>query len=210
MSILFDLDKKSIDIEGVANKALKDKEVLCELLEGVLSKKEKIRFNCFNVLLHISEKHPKALYSKWNFFAKLLSSDNTYLKYIAIHIIANLTRIDTKNKFEKIFNKYYKLFDDKSMIPASHVAGNSGKIVRAKPKLQIRITNRLLSIDKTHHHPERKDLIKGYAIESLDEYHKEVKNKKKILEFVKRQLKAKSPKTKKIAKEFLKKWGDEL
>ncbi|KPL04436.1 MAG: hypothetical protein AMJ90_01025 [candidate division Zixibacteria bacterium SM23_73_2] len=206
MSTLSGLDKKSINIENVARKALKDKEVLSELLEGVLSRKERIRFNCFNVLLYISEKHPKALYPKWDFFKKLLASDNTYFKYIAIHIITNLAKIDEKNKFEKIYEKFYNLLDDKSLIPASHVAGNSGKIVNAKPKLKTRITNRLLSIDKTHHSPERRDLIKSYAIESFDQYFKEAKDKKKILEFVKKQLNAKSPKTKKIAKRFLKKW----
>jgi hypothetical protein len=206
MSILSGLDKKSIKVENIAKKALKDKEVLSELLDGVLSKEERIRFNCFNVLLHISEKHPKTLYHKWDFFKKLLVSDNTYFKYIAIHIITNLTRIDSENKFDKIFNMYYSLLDDQSVIPASHVAGNSGKIVCAKPKLKTRITNRLLSIDQTHHSPERRDLIKGYAIESFDQYFDEAKDKKKILEFVEKQLKAKSPKTKKIAKRFLKKW----
>jgi hypothetical protein len=32
---------------------------------------------------------------------------------------------------------------------------------------------------------------------------------RRILEFVKKQLNSKSPKTRKIAKEFLAKWGDE-
>ena len=43
------------------------------------------------------------------FFVNLLSSDNTYHKLSAIRIIANLTKIDTENKFEKIFNRYYDL-----------------------------------------------------------------------------------------------------
>jgi len=123
-----------------------------------------------------------------------------------ISLIANLTRIDTDNKFEGIFDEYYSLLDDKSMIPAAWVADYSGKIARAKPELQTRITDKLLSIDETHHHPERRDLIKAGAIESFDEYYEEAVDKKKILEFVKKQLECKSPKTRKIAKEFLEKW----
>ena len=174
--MLSDLSKKNISVESVATRALKDKEVLSEVLEGLTSKKETIRFNSFKILLLISENHPKVLYPKWDFFAELLSSDNTYHKYVAIYIIANLTRADTKNKFEKIFAKYYNLLNDKSVIPAAHVAGNSGKIAKAKPKLQTNVTNKLLGIDKTYHDPERRDLIKGYVIESFSEYFDEVKS----------------------------------
>jgi hypothetical protein len=206
--VLAELNKKSINVKKVAKKALEDKAALSELLEGVLSKKEIIRFNSFKVLLLLSEEHPKVLYAKWDFFADLLSSPNTYFKYIAIHIITNLTKVDTESRFEKIFDKFYGLLDDKSVIPASHVAGSSAKIARAKPGLQTKITNKLLAIDKTHHQPERKDLIKGYAIDSLSEFFEESRNKKKILDFVEKQLNARSPRTRKKAKEFLKKWDN--
>jgi hypothetical protein len=92
------------------------------------------------------------------------------------------------------------------MIPAVWIAANSGKIAKAKPELQTRITNMLMTIDRTRHHPERRDLIKGSAIESFDEYFEEAKNQKEILEFAKKQLNCKSPKTVKIAQEFVKKW----
>lgn len=203
MSLSSDLTKKDINVEKVAKKALKDNTAITELLESVLGKKETLRFNSFEVLLLISQEHPKVLYPEWNFFAKLLDSDNVYHKYIAIYIIANLTQVDTKSRFEKMFNKYYNLLDDESAIPASHVALNSGKIIRAKPKLQNRITSRLLSIDQTRHEPERKDLIKSYVIGALGEYFGQAKKQKEIIEFVKRQLKSTSPKTRKKANEFL-------
>lgn len=206
MSLLSDLSKKSINVESMAKRALKDKKILSELLENILGKKETLRFNSFKVLLLISEEHPKVLYPKWDFFAKLLASDNAYHKYIAIYIIANLTRVDTKNKFEKMFNKYYNLLDDARIVPPSHVALNSGKIIKAKPKLQNKITRKLLSIDETHHERGRKDLIKSYVIEGFSEYFGEVKKQKEIIEFVKKQLNSTSPKTRKVAKEFLKRW----
>ncbi len=176
-------------------------------MQEVLSKKEAIRHNAFKALLSISEEHPEVLYPKWDFFADLIGSDNTSFKYIAIYIIANLTKVDVENRFEKIFEKYYSLLDDESIIPAAHVAGNSGKIARAKPGLQSKITDKLLGIDKTHHAPGRKELIKGYAIEAFGEYFAEAKDKEKILEFVEKQQKSKSPRTKKAAQKFLEKAG---
>jgi hypothetical protein len=51
-------------------------------------------------------------------------------------------------------------------------------------------------------------LIKSYAIEAFDEYFEtaEDEDKKMILEFVRGQVASSSPKTRKKAKEFLKKW----
>ncbi len=204
--MLDDLDKKSVDVESFAKKALKDEKVFSELFEGILSKKDTIRYNSFKVLLLISEEHPEVLIPKWDFFVKLLSSDNTYHKNIAVNIIPNLTSADTENRFEKIFDQYYSLLDDKSVIPAAQLAGNSGKIAKAKPKLRTEITNRLLGIDETHHAPHRKELIKAGAIEAFSEYFEEADNKKRIIEFVKKQLNSESPKTRKKAEEFLKKW----
>lgn len=197
------LNNKSINIKAVAKRVLKDDKLLAELLSNLWSKNETIRYNSHKVLLFITEEQPQALYSHWDYFVKFLESDNTYHKLSAIHLLANLTKVDTRGKFEKMFNRFYGLLDDKSFITAAYLAGASGRIAKAKPKLQTKITNRLLSIDKTHHEPERIDLVKGYIIESFKEYFKESKNKKKIIEFVKKQLESKSPKTQKIAKDFI-------
>lgn len=206
MSVASELGEKDLNVESIAQEALRHKKVLSELLEGVLSKKDVIRFNSFKVLLLLSQENPGVIYPHWDFFQDMIDSDNSFHKYIAIYIIANLTSVDTKKKFEKMFDTFYHLLDDKSVIPPVHLAGNSGKIARAKPHLQAKITDKLLSIDTTHHRSERKDLIKGHIIETLDEYFEEAENKETIIEFARGQLNSKSPRTRKKAKEFLKKW----
>lgn len=185
--------------------ALKDESALSELLEALKSKDDTERYGSFEVLLRLSEEQPELLYPRWDFLANMLDSDNTYWKLIAVRLIANLTKVDTEDRFEKIFNKYYNLLND-SVIVAGHITANSGKIARAKPKLQAEITDKLLNIDKTSQ--KHKDLIKSGAIDSFDEYFGESKDKERIVEFVKQQLNCESPKTRKKAKEFLKKWGD--
>ncbi len=202
-----DLNDKNMNVENMANKALKEEGVLSILIDNLTTKNETVRYNCSKTLNLLSEEHPEVLYPKWDFFVELLNSDHTYWKLSVIPLLANLTRIDTENKFEKIFDEYYGLLDDKSMIPAAWIADYSGRIARAKPGLQTRITEKLLSIDKTHHHPERRDLIKAGAIESFDEYFEETKDQKRILKFVKKQLNCMSPKTVKKAADFLKKRG---
>jgi hypothetical protein len=198
------IEDKTFKPEAAAEMALKDEKALQELLDGVLSKKDAVRYGSFKALNVLSEKHPERLYSKWDFFASLMRSDNTHRKYIAIYIIANLTKADSENKFEKLFDAYYGLLGDKSVIPAAHVAVNSGKIALAKPKLEAEITNRLLDIDNTVQ--RHKDLVKASAIEAFEAYFEKSKDKTRIIEFVKAQLSCESPKTREKAKAFLKKW----
>ena len=208
MSVSSDQSEKGVSVESVAEKALKDEPLLSELLEGLTSKEDEVRYNSFRALLIISEEHPEVLYAHWDYFSSLLTSENSYHRYIAVYMIANLTRVDTKNELERIFDKYCSLLNDKSVMVAGHLAVNLGKIAKAKPRLQTTITNKLLSIDKTYPRPERRDLIKGRAIEAFNEYFEEAKDKKKIIQFVKEQLESRSPRTRKKAKEFLKRWGN--
>lgn len=190
----------------LAKKAIKDKGLFAELLQRILSKHDRTRYTSFKALMFISVERPELLYPHWNYFADMLDREKTHSKYIAIYLIASLTRVDTESKFEKIFDRYYDLLNDKSIIPSAHVARNSGKIVKAKPELEAKITGKLLSIDGTHHKLSHKELIKSEAIEAFNEYFGEARDKKKIMEFVKGQLESKSPKTRKNASEFLKRW----
>ena len=200
-----ELDNKHVNVENMAKKALKDDNLLFELVENLKSREETIRYNSFKVLLHITEVKPEVLYSSWDFLEDMLESKNTYWRSSAARLIANLTIADKKNRFEKIFDKYYDLLND-SVILAAGITANSGRIAKAKPKLQSKITDKLLNIDKTNQ--KHKDLVKAGAIESFDEYFEEAKNKGKIIEFVKKQLYCESPKTRKKAEDFLKKWND--
>ena len=198
-------EKKDVNLATLAQTALEEEKVLQEALDGVLSKKDIVRQNSFQTLNLLSEKHPDRIYSRWDFFANLIRKGNSFHKYIAIWIIANLTKADPENKFEELFDAYYSLLGDKSVIPAGHVAVKSGIIALAKPALQREITNRLLDIDNTVQ--RHKDLVKAGAIEAFDAYFKTSKDKKRIIEFVKAQLNCESPKTRKMAKKFLEKWN---
>lgn len=190
----------------LAKKAIENKKIFNELLVRILSKEDEIRYPSFKILLVISEEYPEVLYPKWDFLADLLKSNNSYKKLIALRLIANLTKADTENKFEEIFDDYYEILNEDKTMTAAHLAGNSGKIAKAKSNLQSKITDKLVNIDNTYR-GRQKELIKSYIIEAFDEYYEVSEDKEKIIEFVKKQLDSDSPKTKKKAEEFLKKWG---
>lgn len=199
------IDGKNLDIEKIAKKAILDKVFIVKLLKGIRSKDSTIRETSFNVVNYMSEHKPNSIYSEFNSFVQLLHSPNTYHQYIAINILANLACADPENKFKPVFEEYFGLFSiGKTIVPAQ-LAKNSGKIAKVRTDLRTQITEKLLKIDSIHH-GKQKELIKSYIIESFDKYFKEAEQKEQIFKFVKSQLHSKSPKTKKAAKTFLKKW----
>jgi len=198
--------ESEVDVENLVKKAVKDKKLLSRFLKGILSKKDEIRFNSYKILMLLSKEYPQVLYPKWEEFADLLNSENHYHRYIAINLLANLAIIDLENKFDKIFDKYFCNLDGNKTMVAGQAALNSGKIAKVHPHLQTKITNKLLNIENTHR-GKQTDLIKAYAIEAFNEFFEVSSDKQRILDFVKAQLESKSPKTRRVAKEFLKKRG---
>ncbi len=192
---------------GLAKKASKNEKLLNQLLEGILSKDDKTRYTSFKALMHIADNHPELLYPYWGNFARLIDSENAYSRYMACYLVASLAFVDRDDRFEKLFDKYYGMLNDKSVVPAAHAAANSGKIAQAKPGLEPKITEKLLSIDATRHKPHHKELIKSYAIEAFGEYFGQAHERQTILDFVRKQVDSESPRTRKKAKEFLMKWA---
>ena len=208
MTAISDLNKKAIKPDVLAELAIEDEKLLDALLQGISPDVQKavLRENSSKALVFMAEQWPETLLPHWSYFIGLLKSDNGFSKVVAIRVITFLIPVDTTGLFDKAFNVFFNLLDDKSVMVASHTAGLSGKIAKAKPSLQSRITKRLLDIDKTHFDPGRQGLIKSYIIEALDQYFAESKNKTEIIAFVKQQVNCASPKTRKMAKTFLEKW----
>lgn len=189
-------------IKDLAREAVKDKNILEKLIAGL----EKLDCRgAFFPLILISEESPEALYPFWEEIAQKLKSTNADWNFQAIYLLTNMAKVDKKKKFEKIFDLYFDLLkSEKTMVPIN-LGATAWKIVLAKPELEPKITERLLGIEKINYRHQK--LIYSGAVESFLHYFPRAKEKEKIIAFVKRQADSPSPKTKKLAKEFLKTYG---
>jgi len=202
-----ELENKNINPNTYAEKIIKKPDLIGQYLEGLTSKSETYRYNCFKALYVVSEKKPAVLYPHWDFFEAHLRSDNEYHKMSAVLIIANLTPVDKEKKFEKLFDEFYGNLKSKKTITSIYIVKSSGKIARSKPNIMEKITSMLLNIEKIH--PGKQiELVKASAIDSFSEYFERIENKKEVIDFVKKQTNSSSPKTRKMAKDFLKKHGE--
>jgi len=201
------IDASDEEIHDLAEKAIGDDRLLDKLLAGISpgQKSTAEKDKSYKALRLISETHPEALYGHWDRFAALLKCGNAFSQYPAVYILANLAGIDRKNKFEAAADDYFGLMDDGPVSVAAHVALNAAKIARAKPGLRESIVYRLLSIEAPGLDPERRDLVKAYAIESLDAMYDSCEKKAAILDFAADLLASRSPKARKAAEKFLRK-----
>jgi hypothetical protein len=204
--MLDELNDKKANVEQMAERAIDDHSLIAGLIDGLSEKSEIYRYNCSKVLHIIDEKQPEIIYPYWHALEKLMDSDNAFHRMSSVSHLSYLVAIDTDNKFEKIFGKYFRLLDDQSVIVAIYVAQASGRIALAKPAFQKGITDILLAVDKTHHLPGRRELIKAGIIESFDKYMADYPDKSAIFAFVTMQIESESPKTRNLAKSFIKKW----
>ena len=193
------------EIATLAAEAATGDAKLEALVSGLSSKDLDTKQRSFQSLHLLTKTHPNRLYPRyWDHFAALLDSPSVDSKYIAIYLLAGLAAVDTEDWFEGIFNKYFSLLDDNTLIAPTHVALNAAAIFKAKADLREDIVKLLISIDKTHHTPGRKGLIAANALESLDKVYDDIEDKTAVLDFARFYVDTPSPKARKIAKDFLK------
>ena len=205
---LYKLGKNQISPDDLIKQIKDDFSLLPMVIEGVSSANPRIKYGCAKALSKISEEYPKELYKEFSFFTDLLDNENNILKWNAISVLANLTAVDKKKKFDEIFTKYYGFLNADTMVTIGHVVDNSGKIALAKPHLIGKITKELLKLEKIPTKPrvthECKNILYGKAIDAFDKYYDQIQNTKEVVSFIKRQLKNTRRLTQAKAAKFMK------
>ena len=196
-------DKEHPKLNEAMQLALAEGEALKALVDGLVSKEYAYRYNCFEVLLQISEDRPRVLYPEWDRFIGLMRSDNAFHRSIALRLVANLTGADEEGRFEDLFDEYFGLLDDEKVMVARYLVQSASQIARRKPHLREKIAEKLLDIDRTRHVEGRKALIKADAVEFFETFFEELPDKERMLAFVEDMLTCSSPKARQAAKTFL-------
>lgn len=205
-SLLTELRKKDDNAELIIELILQDLSLVRGTIYGIASVEARTKFKCIKVLRTISKIKPAILYPYFHFFERLLDHENNIIKWNAIDIIANLAEIDTGRRFDKIFNRYYELLNEGSLITAGHIVDNSGKIAKVKHNLREQITNHILSVERVSlPTDECRSILNGKAILALGQYLNHIRNNDAVIAFAKRQINSKRSATKNKAEELLRK-----
>ncbi len=121
---------QTLTFEKAMLQAYENDQQLGELLTGIMSKVDAIRFTSYQVLQLLAATYPKRLYSQWDTLADLLDRANHYQRYIAINLLALLAPVDSENKLVTIFDRYFEnIKGDRTM-----VAGQAALNARISPR----------------------------------------------------------------------------
>lgn len=209
MSEPWDLSRKDLDPDALARAAAADPALLQALLDGVLPAVQRapVRGNSAKALQRLSEIQPLVLLPHWEYLVTLLTSGNGFSQYPAIHIMANLAPYDSEGRMAACLDAFYDLLDGDSVMVAGHVAGVSGQIARAQPALAGRIAERLLQAEIRGLDEQRRDLVRGYILESLAVCAPALSDPGVVLAYAQQQAGSGSPTTRKKAAALLKRLG---
>jgi len=208
-SVVEQLGQKGVDIEAIAKRVIAHPAAVAKLIEAIRTEKGTAKYNYEKVLRLVSERRPELIYPWFDAFVSLLDCDNSFLKWGAIMTVANLVVVDTGNKFEPIFRKYYAPIKGPAMVTAANIIGSSARIARARPDLSQRIVREILKVEKAQYErhgapsPECRNVVIGHAIDAFDRLFDQIEDQPAVVGFVKRQVKNTRRPVAKRAEKFL-------
>ncbi|MFA5070323.1 MAG: hypothetical protein WC528_03495 [Patescibacteria group bacterium] len=179
-------------------------------LQDLLADKPEIKYCCAKQAINTSRDNPKALYPDFDFFPAFLDSDKNVMKWTATIIIGNLSRVDSKNKVDRLIPKLIALLSDPMMITAGNAIKALGEIAGHKPKYREKILKALLSVGKNKYYskgkisPECTNVAIQQVLVSLEKFGPEVLQRNDVKFFLKKQTKNSRLKVKKISAQLLK------
>jgi hypothetical protein len=207
--IIASLSQKGTDREAIAAEVLKNPETIPVLLEGLGAKTANIKYGSEKVLRLVSEIRPALIYPHFHRFVELLEGENKFLEWGGITTIANLAAVDSERRIDKILDRYFAPIAGPVMVTAANIIGGAAKIARAKPALTERIVSEILKVEKARYlmhgkrSPECSNVVCGHAVEALAQIYDQIGDKKRVRDFIERQLDNSRPAVRKKAKAFL-------
>jgi hypothetical protein len=170
------------------------------------SNKPKIKYGCAKRLTTLAKNEPDKLYPHFDYFVKMLDHENQILKWTAIDIVGHLAESDKIKNIGRILRRLFGFLNAGKLITAGHAAQALAGIAKAKPKYQRKITDELLKVERYKYDTEEcRNIVIGIVINAVGPFYPELKDKKAVIEFAKRQLKNRRNATRKKAEQFLKK-----
>ncbi len=172
-------------------------------LNDLLSDDPKVKYGSAKKAISISKENPDELYPSFDFFVKLLDSENQIIKWSAIQIIGYLSRVDKKKKVDKLLPRLIKFLNGGKMITANNTILSLSEIATYKPEYQNRIISELLKVETYNYDTaECRNIALGKVILALGKFKYQIKNKKEVLNFLERQTGNTRSATKKKAYEL--------
>ena len=199
------VSKPGIDLDRLAKRIVGRPAQLEDALAGLERQEPKIKYGCAKLLQRMAEIAPELLYQEFPRFTGMLAHENQFLRCHAIRILAQLSRVDDRRRFEEVFDRFFAPIAGPALIPAVHAIESGATVAVAKPKLTERTITAILRVRRARYRTtECRHIACGKAVESLGRFFEQADDRDRVLRFVRGQLRSSRPATRKKAARFLK------
>lgn len=200
--------RKGSDKSCIAGEVMQQPALLGPVLAGLEARQANVRYGCDKVLRLLSERQPQILYPLLERFVDQMHGRNTFLKWGAIQIVANLAAVDAGGRIEAALDDYLSPLPGPVLITAANVIQGATRIAMARPELAPRICTALLGVERAQYAtPECRNVALGHTIDAFDRILELLPDKKPVTELVQRQLGNPRSGTRRKAERFLKRHG---
>jgi len=200
--------EKDIDIDAFVHLAIHNESIRAEIVHQMLTHPAiMVYYHCYYVVEKASREHPEIYYPYWNDIAHLLHHANSYHRDFAVEIIGNLTKVDREDRFPAVADEYFSIINDEKFMTGNCCVKNLLKVYRHRSEQRRRIIQTLLEIDERCDYTEKqKAVLKADVLEIFDAVYDVEPARNRINAFIKNELDSISPKTRRKAKQLVRKY----
>lgn len=202
------ISQKDFDLQGFVNQTFEDQAVRDEIVRLLVEREDiMVYYHCYYVLDQASRERPDLFYPYWAIFAPLLHHSNSYHRDFALTLLANLTAVDSAERFAGLSEEYFDHMADEKFMTGQCCVRNVRKIFQNKPGYQGQILSLLLSIDQNSKYSEKqKALLKCDILDIFETIYQDVSDRRLLDRFILDERASISPKTRAKAKALTQKF----
>lgn len=173
-------------------------------LAELSSDNPRVKYRRAKMLVAAARQDPRRLSAHLPFFVKLLESENTILKWVAIDVLGALAAEASKNRVDQITRIFVQFLRGGRLITANHAIAGLANVALARPELREKITRALLRVEEYPFETgECHNIALGKVLDALAFLPGESKEGRRVVSFARRQLKNRRPATRKKAEKLL-------
>jgi hypothetical protein len=202
------ISEKDVDIQEFVLLVTSDTQIRDEIVRLMLTHPHiMVYYHCYYVVDRASQERPDLFYPYWQDVAALLHHKNSYHRDFALTVIANLTQVDSQGLFTPLFEDYFACLHDAKFMTGQCCVQNSRKILVHKPEFRHSIVTLLLDTHQQSAYTEKQQAVLSCdVLEVLDAVYAQINGFKGVNEFITEHITSISPKTRRKARELVRKY----
>jgi hypothetical protein len=201
------ISRQDFDVSYFSKAALADQSMRDELVHQMLTHPHiMVYYHCFYAIEKACQEEPWSFYIYWDGFSGLLDNPNSYHRNFGLVLISLLAGVDIDHKLDGLLPAYVNHMSDEKYLSSLYCVQGCTRIIQVRPDLASQMLDRILAQDAdSPYSVSQAALLKAEILNFLEKLFALQPPDGKIIQWIISASTCASPKTRKKAKELMKK-----